>query len=172
MLNPFAKKAKKHRPPKGRTDLGVTADETGAYTTVTAAGKPCVVYRLRNINDGMLRDFVDDGDGREGVALNGRANLINVISKEVQSFEGDDEVSFPAFFADKRIGNGLDRIGRYRVPVATKEIKAECARRVERRRKMRESRAESYEREKQARIMEQLALEERVRKQMGTSNGQ
>lgn len=168
MQNPFGgKKQKRYPNPRGRIDLGVGPDETGAYAAPQPDGKPCVVYRLRCLTDGMVVDFVDDGEGREGVALNGRSNLLNAITKRRTSFVGDDEVDFPVFFADKRIGNGFDRIGRFNVPVADKAVRDECKRLSDTRNRRRKMTHEEWEMQKQAEIASRVEAEEKAKKAMG-----
>ncbi len=157
--------------PKGRTDKGVAADETGAYATQTEGGSPCVVYRLRCLTDGMVRDFVDDGNSREGGPMNGRQNVVNVITKEIAAFIGDDEELFPAFFLDKKIGAQYMRVGKHRVPVADAATREQCKKLMEQRQRRREGRASAYEREKQRAIADRISAEDKAREHLKKGQG-
>ncbi len=162
---------KRYPNPKGRTDLGVAANDTGAYTAVvgedeSGRAKTVTVYRMRNIRDGMVRDFTYDGWGRGGVPLSGTQNLLNVMRKRHDVFEGDEEVGYPMFFLDKRVARQFDSINGIPVPVATKEVREEMERCVDKRNKRRARSAAEYQAERMTAQVARLEAEAAARKAM------
>jgi hypothetical protein len=156
---------------KGRTDLGVEAGKTGAYThrTKNDDGPDTVVdvYRLRGITDGFVRDFVDDGATSEGTPMNGRQTLVNALKKEFIAYDGDDEIPHPMFFLDERVARGYDRINGFPVPVADKQCRAVMLANVADRDKSRAAQLSTWEKQKEQALSESIRIDDAVRKPAG-----
>jgi len=151
---------------RGRTDLGVSANETGAYAVKNKDGADRVVYRLRAITDGFLRDFVDDGSSN-GTPLNGRQALIAALKKTQSTWDGDTEIPHPVFFLDKRVNAQFARVNGIPIPVADKEVHAVMAENVEARTRRSEGQRRDFELQKQEAAAEQMRVEDAARKSMG-----